>query len=63
MSNQQTAIVPTADVAEVAQTALENIIFELPAVALCDEIEHHFSTGTLSFKAPRDVYLAVDALP
>ena len=63
MSDQQAAIVPTADVAEVAQAALKNIIFELPAVALCNEIEHHLSTGTISFKARRDVYLAVDALP
>ena len=63
MSDQQAAILRTADVAKVAQAALTNIIFELPAVALCNEIEHHLSTGTISFEAPRDVDLAIDASP
>ena len=61
MSNQQAAIRPTADGAQVAQAELQNVVIELPAVALCDEIEHHFSTWTISHKAARDVDLAMDA--
>ena len=63
MSNQQAVILRTADGAKVAQAELNDVIIELPAVALCDEIEHHFSTGTISLKAARDVDLAMDALP
>lgn len=62
MSNQQAAILPTADGAEIAQTELKNVVIELSTVALCDEIEHHFSTGTIRREAARDVDFAIDAL-
>ena len=63
MSDQQAAILRTADGAEVAQAKLNDVVIELAAVALCDEIEHHFSTWTISHKATRNIDLAIDAVP
>lgn len=63
MSNQHTVFCRTTDGAKVAQADLNDVITELPAVALCDKIQHHFSAGTIGLKAVRDVDLAVDALP
>ena len=63
MRNQHAAILLTADGTQVAQAELKNVVVELPAFAVCDEIEHHFSTWTISLKAPHDVDLAIDTLP
>ena len=63
MSDQQTAILRTADGAQVAQAELNDVAIEPPEVTLCDEIEHHFSTWTISRKAAGNVDLAIDALP
>ncbi len=63
MSDQQAAILRAADGAQIAQAKLNDVVFEPAAVALCDEIEHHLSTWTISHKATRDVNLAIDAFP
>ena len=63
MSNQHAVFFLTTDGAKVAQAELKYVITELPAVALCDEIQHHLSNKTISLEAARDVHLAMDALP
>ena len=63
MSNQHAVFCRTTDGAKIAQADLNDFIIKLSAVALCDEIQHHFSTGTIGLKAARDVNLAMDALP
>ena len=63
MSNQHAVFFRTTDGAKVAQAELKYVISELPAVALCNEIQHHFPKGTISLEAARDVDLAMEALP
>jgi hypothetical protein len=63
MCNEQAVFLRTADGAEVTQTELNNVIIQLSAIALRNEIEHHFATRTISPKAARDVDLPVNALP
>ena len=62
MRSEQGDLLRAADRAQEVPTELKNAIIELPAVALCNEIKHHFATGAIDLQAPRNVDLAMDAL-